>query len=462
MTTPANPTENLISESSSSSPTDTLLILPDPPKQPFLEVQEDQFIMITELAVWIINNHLRDHLAIHGIEQNISTDFPLSKRTYEDNTVRYLSKSWIEHVHVNALSLKKRESICGRIDKKLTTQLDEEISYWKNVLKCVVATIIALVSRGLPFRGDNEKFGSVHNGNYLMSFELIAEFDPFLADHISRCGNPGSGHISYLSSTICEEFIQLMAKQITNVIVEEKQAAKYFPIIVDSTPDLSHVDQLTIIIRYVQDDGSPIERFLEFIPNVGHTAKTISDAVIESLEKFGIDIKNCRGQSYDDASKRALGISDVLEYEKDTRREKKKKRKADESVREKVKLTGREDLRISTFLVIIDNLLIDIRQKANELQKIFPDDLEETFSYECVHFGAHCSLSSKKLQTTTQLLKLIRNEDLQSIYPNVDPNVDVALCMKVRLNALAVLIIESQQLRSLDYEDVIVICQKKS
>ncbi|XP_014210058.1 zinc finger MYM-type protein 1-like [Copidosoma floridanum] len=296
MTTPANPTENLMSESSSSLPVDTLPILPDPPKEPFLEVQEDQFVMITDPAVWIINNHLRDHLAIHGIEQNISTDFPLSKRT------RVVShKNSLEH-KLCALSLKKRGSICGRIDKKLTAQLDEEISYWKNVLKRVVATIKALVPRGLPFRGDNEKFGSVYNGNYLMSLELIAEFDPFLADNISRCGNPGSGHTSYLSSTICEEFIQLMAKQMTNVIVEEIQAAKHFSIIVDSTPDLSHVDQLTIIIRYVQDDGSPIERFLEFIPNVGHTAKKISGAVIESLEKFGIDIENCRGQSYDNAS----------------------------------------------------------------------------------------------------------------------------------------------------------------
>ncbi|KYQ50420.1 hypothetical protein ALC60_10537 [Trachymyrmex zeteki] len=33
------------------------------------------------------------------------------------------------------------------------------------------------------------KFESLQNKNYLISLELIAKFDPFLADHISRYGN---------------------------------------------------------------------------------------------------------------------------------------------------------------------------------------------------------------------------------------------------------------------------------
>lgn len=36
---------------------------------------------------------------------------------------------------------------------------------------------------------------------------------------------------------------------------------KYFGIIVDSTPDIAHVEQLTIIIRYVRDYGEVVERF---------------------------------------------------------------------------------------------------------------------------------------------------------------------------------------------------------
>lgn len=77
----------------------------------------------------------------------------------------------------------------------------------------------------------------------MMCLELIAEFDPFLATHVSHHGNPGSGKTSYLSSTICEEFIELMSNEVLNHIMSEIKKSKYYSIIIDSTPDISHVDQ---------------------------------------------------------------------------------------------------------------------------------------------------------------------------------------------------------------------------
>ncbi|XP_043271756.1 zinc finger MYM-type protein 1-like [Venturia canescens] len=297
---------------------------------------------------------------MNGVQQNMNIDFAQSHRVYEDRT-RHLSKSLFERQLLNGekanrswliyspstgrvycgpclafdgatqfgsvgfndwknahsrvaqhenssthksciLKMKQRGNVLGRIDQRLTAQLNEETTYWRNVLKRVAATIKALASRGLPFRGHDEKFGSANNVNYLMSLELLAEFDPFLADHISRYGNPGSGRTSYMSSTICDEFIKLMADTVLRTIVSEIKSAKYFSMIIDSSPDISHVDQLTFVIRYVQNDGSPIERFLQFIPNTGHKAQEMTDAVTSALKKFEIEISNCRGQSYDNAS----------------------------------------------------------------------------------------------------------------------------------------------------------------
>ena len=34
---------------------------------------------------------------------------------------------------------------------------------------------------------------------------------------------------------------------------------------VDSTPDVSHGDQMTFIVRFVDPMGKPVERFLKFI-----------------------------------------------------------------------------------------------------------------------------------------------------------------------------------------------------
>ena len=64
--------------------------------------------------------------------------------------------------------------------------------------------------RGLAFRGKNELIDSSNNVNYLGILELLNEYDTFLAEHISKHSNKGRGRASYLSSTICEEMIELM------------------------------------------------------------------------------------------------------------------------------------------------------------------------------------------------------------------------------------------------------------
>ena len=85
-------------------------------------------------------------------------------------------------------------------------------------------------------------------------------------------------------------------------IYKEVKNSKYFSIVVDSTADLSHVDQLRFVIRYVKLDGSPIERFIKFVPNVGHKGIEIANAILSTLEEANINIMDCRGQSYDNAS----------------------------------------------------------------------------------------------------------------------------------------------------------------
>jgi len=67
--------------------------------------------------------------------------------------------------------------------------------------------------------------------------------------HLKVSGNPGSGKQSNLSPTIYEEIVLLMAKYIRKYIVAELKTAKYFSVSIDSTPNLAHVDQLTVIVR---------------------------------------------------------------------------------------------------------------------------------------------------------------------------------------------------------------------
>lgn len=112
------------------------------------------------------------------------------------------------------------------------------------------------------------------------------------------------GRASYLSSQTCNEFIELIGKKVFSMILDEIQAAKYYSISVDSTPDIAHIDQLAFCVRYVKDD-TPIERFLQFIPIQEHKSEYLCDIVLTFLRTYGIDVMNCRGQSYDNANNMA-------------------------------------------------------------------------------------------------------------------------------------------------------------
>jgi len=158
-----------------------------------------------------------------------------------------------------------------------------------------------LCERGLPIRGDDEVIGSVHNGNYLGVMELLSKYDTFLAAHLHKHANKGSGNVNYLSSTVCNELINVLGRKVLSAIVAEVRRAKYYSISVDSTPDVSHTDQLCLTIRYVLPEG-PVERFLTFVPLLNHTGKEIADVVLDFLQTNKIPISDCRGQSYDNAS----------------------------------------------------------------------------------------------------------------------------------------------------------------
>ncbi|XP_026819431.1 uncharacterized protein LOC113558118 [Rhopalosiphum maidis] len=111
-------------------------------------------------------------------------------------------------------------------------------NYWIDILKRVFEAIRFLSTRGLAFRGSHEVIGVTDNSSYLGILELIAKFDPVLIAHIEN----------YVFDHIVDEIIK----------------SKYFGIVVDSTPDLAHIDKLSIIIRYCLN-GTVHERFLGFV-----------------------------------------------------------------------------------------------------------------------------------------------------------------------------------------------------
>lgn len=108
-----------------------------------------------------------------------------------------------------------------------------------------------------------------------------------------------------MSHEVQNEFIGLLGSTVRQEIIKEIQEAKYYSILFDCTPDVSHKEQMSQIIRYVKVTGSEVkivERFIDFIEAEEKKSVNLTDYIVKKLESDGINLQNCRGQSHDNAN----------------------------------------------------------------------------------------------------------------------------------------------------------------
>ena len=181
-----------------------------------------------------------------------------------------------------------------------------EISRWTEVLERLLDAALFLAKQNLAFRGHREALdGAANAGNFLELVKLIAKYDPVMREHLASVRLSAKPTTSYLSPEIQNEFIALMANHVSTEIITEVKAAKYFAVLFDSTPDISHTDLFTQILRYVKiQDGSVEvkESFVDFIALNAKDAQSLTDVILSKITADDLDFQDCRGQGYDNAA----------------------------------------------------------------------------------------------------------------------------------------------------------------
>ncbi len=122
--------------------------------------------------------------------------------------------------------------------------------------------------------------------------------DNLLQSHLEK----GPRNSTYISSSTQNEIIEIIYEYILSSILGRVGPTTLYSIIVDGTTDSSNIEQLCLLIRYVDPHSNEIlEDFLAFLPTTSSTAEAIADHILSCLKRFKLSFSNCIGQAYDGA-----------------------------------------------------------------------------------------------------------------------------------------------------------------
>ena len=172
--------------------------------------------------------------------------------------------------------LEIRTTLGATIDKKEQEVVENQVKKWKEILSRLLDIIRFLAKQNLPLRGHREgrNFESKETGTepevtenrgiFLELVDLLTKYDPVLREHLLRIQMGNKFTTFYLLPTIQNEFIEILGENVRSKVINQIKEAKYFSMIFDITPDISHKDQMSQVFRY-GDQVKTVESFVDFI-----------------------------------------------------------------------------------------------------------------------------------------------------------------------------------------------------
>ena len=157
---------------------------------------------------------------------------------------------------------------------------------------------------------------SSNRGNFRELLELEFQLHPEFKAQRESIMSQYSIHTDYLSKTIYNELILIMAVEVRQNIYKEISENRFFSLIIDECKDFTKSEQLSICVRYC--NGSvPCERFLGFVhlSEGSFTAKDILkalDKTVDDILSYGCLLVSLAGDGASVISGEIAGVQALL------------------------------------------------------------------------------------------------------------------------------------------------------
>nr|XP_047141045.1 52 kDa repressor of the inhibitor of the protein kinase-like [Hydra vulgaris] len=194
------------------------------------------------------------------------------------------------------------------IDLNLNKVIDVQIEKNREILKPIVLAIVMCGKQNIPLRVhrvdsfyyENENSNS---GNLQSILKLI--FDCAENSLVNRrIATPKNA--TYRSKTTQNELINICNDIIVSKLKCRVKKAKFFSILAEEASDVSNMEQMPLVLRFVNDNCGICELFFGFIPcNSGLSGEAIASQILNSIKDLGLEMKFCVGQGYDGAGNMA-------------------------------------------------------------------------------------------------------------------------------------------------------------
>ena len=160
----------------------------------------------------------------------------------------------------------------------------------RDMLRIILFTVRYLARQDLALQCDNDA-----ESNLIQLLHLRAEDNPQLISWLTRSQKKYTFHENQ------NEMLEIMGLSVLRKILHCIHGSPFLTIMVDETTDISNKEQLTLVVRWVDENFDVFEEFLGMYGLQATTADSIVSAITDALLHFQI-INKVRGQCYDGCS----------------------------------------------------------------------------------------------------------------------------------------------------------------